>query len=230
VLLAAARTRTRGGALFAESRMAELLGEPTVLVDPGVGPAHVARGLESAAAELGVDLFVFVDVGGMPADGTEPGLASLLRDAVMLAAARLSAAARGRRRDPARVRRRAYARELLGASPRRRRRRAARDRGDERGGDGGSRACGGIDTDGGSAQAVSAARRGRHDDDPRRRRAASHPARATTVYMDPALAVNGAAPLASAVDDARDLEEAQSRLSALGVHTELDYEREASDR
>ena len=53
---------------------------------------------------------------------------------------------------------------------------------------------------------------------------------ATTVYVDPVLAVNGAAPLARAVDDAHDLEEAQSRLSALGVHTELDYEREASDR
>jgi hypothetical protein len=68
--------------------MAELLGEETVLVDATLGPARLADGLATAAASLGSDLIVFVDVGGDAlAHGDEPGLASPLCDAVMLAAA-----------------------------------------------------------------------------------------------------------------------------------------------
>jgi hypothetical protein len=90
VVLATSETRTDHGARFAESRMAEYLGEPTVLVDPGRGPSAVADGLQRAAGRLGADLLVFVDVGGdVLGDGTEPGLASPLCDAVMLAAASL---------------------------------------------------------------------------------------------------------------------------------------------
>ena len=85
----AASTRVReSGVLFAESRMAELLGEETVLVDATLGPAAIADGLAAAAAELAADLIVFVDVGGDAlAHGDEPGLASPLCDAIMLAAA-----------------------------------------------------------------------------------------------------------------------------------------------
>src|SRR6185312_16207388 len=89
VLAATGSTRVReSGVLFAESRMADLLGEETVLVDATLGPAAIADGLEAAAAHLGADLIVFVDVGGdVLAHGDEPGLASPLCDAIMLAAA-----------------------------------------------------------------------------------------------------------------------------------------------
>ncbi|HEX6582019.1 MAG TPA: DUF1152 domain-containing protein, partial [Thermoleophilaceae bacterium] len=89
VMAASAETRVRAsGVLFAESRMAGLLGEDTVLVDATLGPAQLADGLAAAAAALGCDLIVFVDVGGDAlAHGDEPGLASPLCDALLLAAA-----------------------------------------------------------------------------------------------------------------------------------------------
>jgi hypothetical protein len=93
VLLAGPQTRVRGGdgeapgARFAEARVAELTGEPTVLVDPSGGAASVADGLGAAIDALGADLLLLVDVGGDAlARGDEPGLASPLCDAVMLAA------------------------------------------------------------------------------------------------------------------------------------------------
>lgn len=89
ILLAGPNTRVRDREMFfAESRMAEFLAEPTVLVDPHGGPAAVASGLARAMSELNADLVVFVDVGGdVLAQGQEQGLASPLCDAVMLAAA-----------------------------------------------------------------------------------------------------------------------------------------------
>src|SRR3954469_14323594 len=89
VVLARSRTRARGrDALFAESHMAEFLGEPTVLVDVMGGPAAIAAGLAEAAAVLEADLIVFADVGGdVLAHGHEAGLGSPLCDALMLAAA-----------------------------------------------------------------------------------------------------------------------------------------------
>ncbi len=87
VLAASAATRA-GEVRFAEARMAELLGEETVLVDATRGPAEIAAGLSGGAGELGCDLAVFVDVGGDAlAEGGEPGLASPLCDALLLAAA-----------------------------------------------------------------------------------------------------------------------------------------------
>lgn len=78
---------TPEGAHFCESRLASFTGLPTVLVDVTEGPAVAASGIESAAAKLGCDLVVLVDVGGDAiATGAEPGLASPLCDAVMIAA------------------------------------------------------------------------------------------------------------------------------------------------
>ncbi|MBV8954494.1 MAG: DUF1152 domain-containing protein [Solirubrobacterales bacterium] len=89
ILLAGARTRVRDrDVFFAESRMADYLSEPTVLIDPGGGPPAVAAGLARASERLGCDLLLFVDVGGdVLAEGHEAGLRSPLCDALMLAAA-----------------------------------------------------------------------------------------------------------------------------------------------
>src|SRR4051794_9034688 len=87
--LAGPATTGPGGFRFAEGGMAEALGEPTVLVDPNPGPRAVAAGLDDAAARLGCDLIVLLDVGGdVLAHGGEAGLASPLADAVLLATAR----------------------------------------------------------------------------------------------------------------------------------------------
>jgi hypothetical protein len=89
VLRCTARTHVAAsGVRFAEARMAELLGADTVLIDPHVGPAAVAAGLQVAVGELGCDLIIFLDVGGdVLAEGAEPGLRSPLTDAMLLAAA-----------------------------------------------------------------------------------------------------------------------------------------------
>lgn len=89
VLRAGPETKVRGREVyFAESRMAQFLGEPTVLIDLSDGPAAVADGLQTAATALGCDLLVFIDVGGdVLAHGSELGLRSPLCDAIMLAAA-----------------------------------------------------------------------------------------------------------------------------------------------
>src|SRR5256714_4197798 len=89
VLLAHERTRVRGrDVLFAESHMAEFLGEETVLLDLSGGPGPTAAGRAEAVSKLEIDLIVFVDVGGdVLAHGHEPGLGSPLCDAVMLAVA-----------------------------------------------------------------------------------------------------------------------------------------------
>lgn len=78
---------TARGLHFCESRLAAHLGAETVLIDVTGGPALAARGIEGAAAELDCDLALLVDIGGDAiAKGDEPGLASPLCDAVMLAA------------------------------------------------------------------------------------------------------------------------------------------------
>jgi hypothetical protein len=53
---------------------------------------------------------------------------------------------------------------------------------------------------------------------------------ATTFYFDPTTAVRSAARLARAVEDAAGLEDANERLHAFGLTTELDYERAHDDR
>jgi hypothetical protein len=91
-VLADSQTATPEGVRFSEALMAEHLGEPTVLIDVSGGAPGAATGIEAACEELGCDLVICADVGGdILATGDEPGLASPLCDAVMLAA---SAAAR----------------------------------------------------------------------------------------------------------------------------------------
>lgn len=89
VLRAGPTTRVRErDVYFAEARMAQFLGEPTILIDVNEGPEAIAAGLAQTATELGSDLIVLIDVGGdVLACGDEPGLRSPLCDAVMLAAA-----------------------------------------------------------------------------------------------------------------------------------------------
>jgi hypothetical protein len=241
VLAASAGTRVRAsGVLFAESRMAELLAEETVLVDATLGPAQLADGIAAATASLGVDLIVFIDVGGDAlAHGDEPGLASPLCDAVLLAAAaRLGERSAASDEGPA----------VLGGifgigcdgelTPPEVLERLA-----EVGAAGGLAGARGltptiaqrleaavkvVPTEA-SAQALrcfhgaigsSTIRQGR-------RTVELSPAGALTFYFDPVAAVGSAARLAAAVTDARDLEHANEILHGLGVYTELDYERDA---
>ena len=87
-VLAGPETATPEGVAFSEARMAAHLGAETVLVDVTGGTAGAAAGIAAAVTELGCDLLVCVDVGGdVLAHGDEPGLASPLCDAVMIAAA-----------------------------------------------------------------------------------------------------------------------------------------------
>jgi hypothetical protein len=235
VLLAGPGTRTVDGAMFAESHMARMLGEDTVLVDIGRGPAAIADGLTAAAESLGIDLFAFVDVGGdVLGSGTEPGLASPLCDAIMLAAAallqrrgaRVLAAVFGPCCDGELVPEELLAQlawlsaagGLVGLDA------ISPEMADEL-----ERAVREVPTEA-SAQAVRCARgelgvatirRGR-------RTVPLSPLGATTVYFDAERAVGSVARLARMVLEAPDLDHAQELLHADGVRTELDYEREHS--
>jgi hypothetical protein len=236
VLGVTAETRVRdSGVRFAEARMAELLGEETVLVDANLGPAALADGLEAAADKLGVDLIVFLDVGGDAlAHGYEPGLASPLCDSLMLAAAARLADGGS---PPAlgaifgvgcdgeltvtevleRISEVAAAGGLAGA---RGLTASVAARLDE--------AVEGVPTEA-SAQALRCFRgeTGTATIRQGRRTVELSPVGALTFYFDVAAAVRSAARLAAAVMDARDLDHANELLHALGVHTELDYERDA---
>jgi hypothetical protein len=249
VLAASGTTRVRdSGVVFAESRMAALLGEETVLVDATLGPAAIADGLGAAARELGADLIVFVDVGGDAlAHGDEPGLASPLCDAIMLAAAahlaKRSVCAHG---EPAPEEGGAIPvlggifgvgcdGELTPAEVLERLAEVA-----EAGGFAGARgltpavaarleqAVAAIPTEA-SAQAVrcfhgaigeTSIRQGR-------RTVELSPVGALTFYFDVSKAIWSAARLAATVIDAEGLEAANELLRARGIRTELDYERDA---
>jgi hypothetical protein len=237
VLAANADTRVRqSGVVFAESRMAGVLGEETVLVDATLGPAALAEGIGAAARELGADLIVFVDVGGDAlAHGDEPGLASPLCDALLLAAA--TGLAEDAAAPPVlgaifgigcdgeltpgevleRIAEVAAAGGLAGA-----RGLTARiaDRLDE--------AVAAVPTEA-SAQALrcfrgevgaTSIRRGR-------RSVELSPLGAVTFFFDPVAAVGSAARLAAAVMEARDLGHANEILHELAVYSEFDYERDA---
>jgi hypothetical protein len=234
VLAATAETRVRdSGVLFAESRMAGLLGEETVLVDATLGPAALAAGIEAAAGELGADLLVFVDVGGDAlAHGDEPGLASPLCDAVLLAAA-----ARLAERAPVlgAIFGVGCDGELTVAEVLERLAEVA-----AAGGFAGARgltagvaarleeAVEAVPTEA-SAQALRCFRgeTGTVTIRQGRRTVELSPVGALTFYFDVAAAVGSAARLAAAVSEARDLDHANEILHGLGVRSELDYERDA---
>jgi hypothetical protein len=253
VLAAGAETRVReSGVLFAESRMAGLLGEETVLVDATRGPADIADGLAEAAVELGADLIVFIDVGGDAlAHGDEPGLASPLCDAVMLAAAAHLAkrsvcpsgdrqhAAAGGSPAPIPVLGGIFGvgcdGELTVAEVLERLAEVA-----AAGGFAGARgltegvaerlerAVDAIPTEA-SAQALRCFRGELGEATIRRGRRTVElsPVGALTFYFDIAKAIWSAARLAATVIDARDLDHANELLHDLGVRSELDYERDA---
>jgi hypothetical protein len=237
VLAASRTTRVRAsGVRFAEARMAELLGEATVLVDVNEGPGTVARGLAHAADRLECDLVVLVDVGGDAlAHGHEPGLTSPLCDAVMLAAgARLAAEA------PVPVLAGVFGigcdGELTPAEVLERLAEVGRA-----GGLAGSRgltepvverldeAVAAVPTEA-SAQALRCFRGELGETSIRdgRRTVELSPLGAGTVYFDPVAALRSAARLAAAVRDCADLEAANRALGVLGVRTELELERESA--
>jgi hypothetical protein len=229
VALAGPRTTGPGGFSFAESRMSAVLGAPTVLVDPTGGPRPVAEGLSHAAAHLGCDVIVLLDVGGDAlAHGDEPGLASPLADAILIAAAPLIATA-------------TVVGAVFGAgcdgelTPE-----EVLERLDEVGAvDLGvpsdatlerlEAAVAAVPTEA-SAMAVRCARgeTGRALIRGGRRSVQLTPTGGHLWLFDPAAALAGPARCAAAVRDARDLAEADAILTALGIRTELAYEREAA--
>jgi hypothetical protein len=257
VLAAGAETRVRAsGVVFAEARMAGLLGEETVLVDATLGPAAIAVGLAEAAAELGADLIVFVDVGGDAlAHGDEPGLASPLCDALMLAAAAHLAK---RSVCPTGGEHQATGGGIPGGGPaaipvlggifgvgcdgeltvaevleRLAEVAAAGGFAGARGLTEGvaerlERAVEAIPTEA-SAQALRCFRGELGEATIRRGRRTVElsPLGALTFYFDIAKAIWSAARLAASVIDARDLDHANELLHGLGVRSELDYERDA---
>jgi hypothetical protein len=236
IVLAGPDTRTAEGTAFAESHMARFLGRDTLLIDIWDGPTSVAASLSEAANLLEAELIAAVDVGGdVLANGSEPGLASPLCDAVMLAAA---ARVDGQGRETlgglfgpccdgeltideilSRLAEVAAAGGLFGAQG------LTEPLTDEL-----ERVSGMIPTEA-SAQAIRCARgeigvttirRGR-------RTVTLSPLGAMTFYFDPPTAVRTVSRLASAVIDAKSLEEANDILNDHGIRTELDFERDFTE-
>jgi hypothetical protein len=80
-------SQTSTGVPFAEARMAQCINREVLLVDINGGVNGVVDGLEVAINALDADLLVGLDVGGDSlAEGQEPGLRSPLADSIMLAA------------------------------------------------------------------------------------------------------------------------------------------------
>jgi hypothetical protein len=229
-VLARPETATADGVLFSESHMARHLGRPTVLIDVSDGAPGAAEGIGAAAGLLGCDLVIYADVGGDAiATGREPGLGSPLCDAVMLAAGlrlggRLDgvAAVIGPGCDGEltveevleRIAALAVAEAWVGSSSITRLHaeeleRAALECGTEA-----------------SMQLVRCARGELGEAEIRggRRRVALGPVGALSFYFDLAAAA-AELPLAAAVEDVNGLDRAREALNALGVATELDYER-----
>lgn len=234
-LLAGPQTRIRErGVPFAESHMAAFLGQPVLLVDILGGPRVTAAGLVAAVDRLGADLVVFVDVGGDAlAHGDEPGLASPLCDAVMLAAAWRVAAAGvpvlggifgigcdGELTPDEVLERVAEVASAGGLAGVRGLTEPVAERIE--------RAVEVVPTEA-SAMAVRSFRGESGQVTIRRglRTVTLTPLAALTVYFDVDAALASAARLASAVADAGSLEEANDVLHGLGVRTELDLERDA---
>jgi hypothetical protein len=230
-VLADPDTGTKDGLRFGESRMAGFLSRRTVLIDVTGGPAAVADGVVAAAEELDCDLVVYVDVGGdVLAHGQEPHLASPLCDAVLLAAA-VRAADRVRPLGAVfgpgcdgelsvpevldRIAGLAADGGWLGAWA------LPAEIADEL-----ERAASEVPTEA-SLQAVRCARgeTGRVAIRDGRLHVELGPIGALTLFFDPVIAMAGEARLARAVADAPSLDAARDILDALGVRSELEYER-----
>jgi hypothetical protein len=85
--MANARSRTKTGVYFAESKMSAVQGKEVLLIDVNGGVSGVVSALEAAIEEFKADLLLGLDVGGDSlAQGHEVGLRSPLADAIMLAA------------------------------------------------------------------------------------------------------------------------------------------------
>jgi hypothetical protein len=196
----------------------------------------VAAGLAAAAQRFGCDLVVLLDVGGdVLAHGDEPGLASPLADAVLLAAApaveaaglRVIGAVFGAGCDgeltPAEVAERleevAAADGALGTLEL-----------DDATLELLAGAVDAVPTEA-SAMALRCARgeTGTVAIRQGRRSVELTPAGGTIAFFEPGVALTTAARLAAAVQEARDLRAADAILAGLGVRTELAYEREARD-
>ncbi|MGH2967060.1 MAG: DUF1152 domain-containing protein [Solirubrobacterales bacterium] len=231
-VLAGPATSTPEGIPFSEARMAEYLGTGTVLIDLSAGAVGAAAGIVAAAEALDCDLLVGVDVGGdVLAHGDEPGLASPLCDAVMVAAA-LHASERLKsvlavvgpgcdgELSTAEVLERTAALGRAGAwlgtwgvTP---------EIADEL-----AAAAERVPTE--ASLQVARCARGEFGETyirGGRRRVELGPVGALILLFDPAVAARlGELPLASAVADTRGVEDGRAALADLGVHTELDYER-----
>jgi len=81
------QSETRTGVPFAEAKMAAITRREVLLVDINGGVGGVVDGMETAISSLGTDLLIGLDVGGDSlAEGHEPGLRSPLADSIVLAA------------------------------------------------------------------------------------------------------------------------------------------------
>ncbi len=233
VVLAGPATSTPEGLAFSEARMATHLGTETVLVDPSAGTVGAAAGIVAAADALGCDLLLGVDVGGdVLAHGNEPGLASPLCDAIMVAAA---LRASDRLRPVLAVVGPGCDGELSIAE--------VLERTASLGRAGAWLGTWGV-TPGIAEELVEAAvvvpteaslqvarcARGEIGETHirgGRRRVELGPVGALILLFDPAVAAaSGELPLVRAVAEAGDIEEGRAALAALGVRTELDYERD----
>jgi hypothetical protein len=230
-VLADPETATDSGIPFSEARMAAHLEAETVLIDVTGGAAGARAGIEAAVAELGCDLVVAVDVGGdVLAHGDEPGLASPLCDAVMVAGGweapegvmpllgvigpgcdgELSVADVLRR--IAELGRAGAWLGTWGMTP------AVADELEA--------AAGTVPTEA-SLQVVRCARGELGTDHIRqgRREVQLGPVGALTFLFDAISIPREALPLAAAVAGTESIEQARAALAAIGVRTELDYER-----
>src|SRR5262245_54888044 len=222
--------------------MATHLGTAVLLLDITRGPGALAKGLAEAAAELGCDAIVLLDVGGdVLAHGDEPGLASPLCDAIVLSAG-LILARSARRPSPET----GWSGDLVGAvygpgcdgelTPD-----EVLERLMELQSAGALLGTWGLTPDAcdlveaateavpteASLMAVRCARgeRGAAPIRGGRRTVELTPLGALTFFFDPLAAANSAVPLATAVAPAASLEEAHDALMGMGVRTELDLER-----
>lgn len=233
--LADTRTTTPTGTPFAESQMAGFLSSDTVLIDVTRGTAGVVDGVREVTRQLGCDLVAFIDVGGdVLAHGHESGLASPLCDAVMLAAAiELSsevdviAGVYGPGCDGEleteevmdRINELARAGAILGSwglTP------IVTDQ---------IEAAAEVAHTEASLMAARCARgeTGLAEMRGGRRSVSLGPSGAITYFFDPAAVTAEAIPLARAVAGTRSLDQAQDRLAALGIRTELDFERDKAE-